>query len=177
MQTIPQSTPEHLTYGIQLWQLNCLYWDGRDYRYSRTHSAVEPALRGRIAVPVNAALKSRFASPAALRLYTVSAKGNSSSMQTQADTLRAVLPRGSSVYTVVTRESRTGANCHVLLLAIVQGEIVSLSAAAAALLGLTVEFSAVRIAKPRMSAGATLAHQLAIALYQDARALRQSALG
>jgi hypothetical protein len=176
MQTA-NTLPETLTYGIQLWELDCLYFDGRNYRYSRAHSAVDPAVRGRIAVPVNQALKCHFASPAELRLHIVSAKGHHLPMHSQADTLRQLLPRGSSIYTVATRESRTGESCQVLALAVVQGEIVSITQAAAALLNLPAEFGNARINMPLRRAGAGFASQLAIALYQDAHALKHQSLG
>jgi hypothetical protein len=174
MQT-QNTLPENLTYGIQLWQLNCLYWDGHNYRFSRHHRSVDPTMRGRIAVPVNQALKRRFAGPDDLcNALKGPVKGLTPPMP---DDLRFLLPRGSSITTVVTRESRSSSSSHVLVLAVVQGEIVSISAAVGAALNLPVEFGAVRVASPRSSAGSSLAHRLAIALYQDASALRQSAIG
>jgi hypothetical protein len=171
MQT-QNTLPENLTYGIQLWQLNCLYWDGHNYRFSRHHRAVDPTMRGRIAVPVNQALKSHFASPA--ELHTASAKGPHPPMH---DDLRTMLPRGSSVYTVVTRESRTGSNCHLLVLAVVAGEIVSVTAAAAKMLGLNVEHGSLVKSGSRASAGGRIVSLLAVALYQDARVLTHIPLG
>jgi hypothetical protein len=74
-------------------------------------------------------------------------------MHIQTDDLGALLPRGSAVYTVVTHESRSGANCRVLVLAIVQGEIVSVTASAAALIGRAVEHGQVQISGARAHAG------------------------
>lgn len=178
MQTA-NTLPENLTYGIQLWALNCLYWDGHNYRFSRYHAAVDPAMRGRIAVPINQALKSRFAHPDALCDF-LHAKGTTPLMPAPgpgADTLRALLPLHSSVYTVFMGETRTGSACRVLVLAIVKGEIVSIGATVGPLLHLPLAEEAAVIAVSRDDGpGAELVRRLAIALYQDAGALSHKLL-
>ena len=174
MQTA-NTLPENLAYGIQLWKLQCIYFDGRNYRFSRSHAAVDPAMRGRIAVPINQALKQRFASPGELQAASV--KGIIPPMPSASVDLRTLLPRGSCVYTVVTRESRTGQNCHLLVLFPAGGEILSFTAAAGQLLGLPLEHGHLRMGASRAHAGAQLVTRLAIALYQDARALTHQSLG
>jgi hypothetical protein len=175
--------PENLIYGIQLWKLNCLYFDGHNYRFSRHHSAVEPAMRGRIAVPVNQALKHRFADPTALYDYAhsvnypQSAKGTAPPMQSSSANLSALLPIGSDIYTVVMRESRTGGSCHLLVLIPAGGKILSVTAAAADLLNLPTQHGQIGIESPRARAGAMLTSQLALALHQDVHALRHQSLG
>lgn len=166
--------PENLVYGIQLWMLNCIYFDGHNYRFSRSHSAVDPAMRGRIAVPINQALKRRFSGPDELH---AASKGITPPMPSASVDLRTLLPRGSTLYTVVTRESRTGQNCHLLVLFPAGGEILSFTAAAAQLLGLAVEHGHVRVGGSRADAGGQLVTRLAVALYQDARALTHTSLG
>jgi hypothetical protein len=98
-------------------------------------------------------------------------------MEIQIDTLRALLPRGAAVYTVVTHESRTGTNCRILLLAIAQGEIVSVTAAAATLTGLAVEHGHAQISESRAHAGRLFVERVAVALHQDARSLKHRSLG
>jgi hypothetical protein len=97
-------------------------------------------------------------------------------MHIRTDNLRALLPNGSAVYTVVTHESRSGANCRILVLAIVEGDIVSVTATAAALLGLKIEHGHAQINGSRAHAGPQLAERLAVALYQDARSLKHRSL-
>lgn len=178
MQT-QNTLPENLTYGIQLWQLNCLYWDGHNYRFSRHHRSVDPTMRGRIAVPVNQALKRRFAGPDDLcDALKGPVKGTTPPMHIQSiQSLRELLPVGSSVYTVVTRESRTGANCHLVVLAVGGGTILPITAAVAELLGLTIEHGSLRKSGSRSSVGGRVVALLATALHQDARTLRPVSLG
>lgn len=177
MQTA-NTLPENLTYGIQLWQLNCLYWDGHNYRFSRHHRAVDPTMRGRIAVPVNQALKRRFAGPDDLcDALKGPVKGTTPPMPTDSINLRALLRPGSDVYTVVMRESRTGGSCHLLVLIPAGGKILSVTAAAAEFLDLPTQHGQIGIEEPRARAGAMLTSQLAFALHNDARALKHQSLG
>lgn len=175
MQTTP-TTSEQLTYGIQLWMLNCLYWDGHNYRWHRHHRAVEPALRGKVAVDVNRALKRRFATPG--ELYDAAHReGNLITMPTTSGELGGLLPRGAAVSTFVVNETRTGAACRLLVFAVVQGEIVLVTRAVAAALGLDLHFAQLIYPGSRAKAGAELVAHLAHALHGDPRALRHQALG
>jgi hypothetical protein len=92
--------------------------------------------------------------------------------------LRALLPRGSSVSTVFMGETRTRAACRLLVLAIHQGEIVSIGATVGPLLHLPLEREQAVIAVSREHGpGAELVRRLALALYQDGRALKHQPLG
>jgi hypothetical protein len=164
---------EHIIYGVQLWTLNCLYWDGRNYRYSRAHAAVDPALRGHIAVPVNRALKHQFANPGELHAY---AKGTITTMPTPGTDLGRLLPRGCVVSTLTTRESRTG-RTYLVVLTVVHGEIVAITAAVAGLLSLPIEHGQLHLDAPRARAGQTIVSNLAAALHGDPHALDHQSLG
>jgi hypothetical protein len=169
-------TSEQLTYGIQLWKLNCLYWDGHNYRWARHHRSVEPAQRGKIAVTVNRALKRRFASTFELH-EAAHSEGNLITMPVPAVTdLRALLPRGATVSTFPVVESRTGLSSRLLVFAVVQGEIVSITHAVATALRLETHAGQVIIASERGQAGAALVGGLARALYGDALALHHHSL-
>jgi hypothetical protein len=170
--------PENLTYGIQLWQLNCLYWDGHNYRFSRHHRAVDPAVRGRIAVSVNQALKRRFAGPDDLcNALKGPAKGTVPPMPSSVSDLRGLLPRGAAVSTFVVSESRTGASCRLLVFAVVQGEIIPLTHAAAGAVELEIYSDQVIVNASRANAGAELVARLARVLHGDPGALHHHSIG
>lgn len=166
---------EQLTYGIQLWKLNCLYWDGHNYRWSRHHRSVQPAHRGRIAVTVNRALKHRFATP--LELAQVAREGNTVTMPSVPSHLPGLLPRGATVSTFVTSESRTGMSCRLLVFIVVQGEIIPLAHSVAAALALETYSDQIILAAPRAKAGPELVARLARELHGDPAALRHHAIG
>lgn len=170
--------PENLTYGIQLWQLNCLYWDGHNYRFSRHHRSVDPAVRGRIAVPVNQALKRRFAGPDDLcNALKGPAKGTVPPMPSSVSDLRVLLPRGATVFTFVVSETRTGMACRLLVFAVVHGEIILVTRAVAAALELEMHHAQIIFLGSREAAGVALVAELGRALHGDSRALRHQAIG
>jgi hypothetical protein len=175
MQTIT-TTSEQLTYGMQLWKLNCLYWDGHNYRWVRHHRAVEPAQRGKIAVAVNRALKQRFATPS--ELYDAChPEGNLITMPTTSGELAGLLPRGATVSTFVVNETRSGLACRLLVFAVVQGEIILVTRAVAAALGLEMHFAQLIYPATRAKAGLDLVQRLGHTLYGHTAALRHQSLG
>lgn len=174
MQTNP--TSDQVTYGIQLWMLKCLYFDGRDYRFSRTHKAVEAGQRGKIAVAVNRALKHRFADPGDIS-DAGRREGNPHRMALSSlNDLRALLPRGATVSTLIIVETRSGLSSRLLALAVVRGEIVSISHAVAAALELETHGGQVIVPAPRATAGSYLVAKLGRALYGDPQALKHHSL-
>lgn len=173
MQT--QYSSEQITYGIQLWKLGCLYFDGHNYRFSRSHKVVEAAQRGRIAVTVNQALKRRFADTAELHAVA-SEEGNHTTMPVPTD-LRGLLPRGATVSTFIVSETRTGAACRLLVFVVVQGEIIPLTHAAAAAVELETYNDQVIVNASRANAGAELVARLARVLHGDPGALRHHFIG
>lgn len=174
MQT--QYSSEQVTYGIQLWKLGCLYFDGRNYRFSRSHKVVEAAQRGRIAVTVNQALKRRFADTAELAIVAYEV-GEPTTMPSIPSDLRGLLPRGATVSTFVVSESRTGASCRLLVFVVVQGEIIPLTHAAAGAVELEIYSDQVIVNASRAKAGAELVARLARVLHGDPGALHHHSIG
>jgi hypothetical protein len=170
-------TSDQVAFGIQLWKLNCLYFDGHNYRFSRHHRAVETSQRGRIAVTVNRALKRRFASPGELYAAAAHAEGNLITMPNASGDLRGLLPRGATLSTFVVNETRTGMSCRLVVFAVVQGEIVLVTRAVAAELNLETHYAQIVFPGSRAKAGAELVANLARALHGDPLALRHQALG
>ena len=91
--------------------------------------------------------------------------------------LRGLLPRGALVYTLVVSETRTGDGCRLLVLAVVAGEIVSLTRSVADLLGWQLFSGQVIAPLPRAKAGAELAARLSYKLHGSISALRHESLG
>jgi hypothetical protein len=175
MQTNPTSS-EQVIYGIQLWMLNCLYWDGHNYRWAPHHRAVAPEQRGKIAVAVNRALKHRFSGPDEVS-DAGRREGNPHRMALSSlNDLRALLPRGATVSTYFVSETRTAMASRLLVFAVVQGEIIPLARSAAAVLELQEYAGQVVVPAPRAAAGAHLVALLARALHADPRALRHHSL-
>jgi hypothetical protein len=174
MQTNP--TSDQVTYGVQLWMLNCLYWDGHNYRWAPHHRAVAPEQRGKIAVAVNRALKHRFSGPDEVS-DAGRREGNPHRMALSSlNDLRALLPRGATVSTLIIVETRSGLSSRLLALAVVRGEIVSISHAVAAALDLETHGGQVIVPAPRATAGTFLVAKLARALYGDPQALKHHSL-
>lgn len=90
--------------------------------------------------------------------------------------LGVVLPAGSAVYTVITNESRTGANCRLLVLAVRGEEIISVTTAVAELLEMRLEHGELQVTGPRGLAGGRLVQRLALALHGDAGSLMPHSL-
>lgn len=171
-----EPTTSEVVYGVQLWRLNCIFSDGHNYRWSRTHRAVEPSLRGKIAVTVNRALKRQFRSPAELR-EAAHLEGNLVTMPVSAATdLRALLPPGSTVSTYVVSDTRTGLQCRVLVFAVFAGEIVLITKSVAPLVNCEMYHEQIIVPATRKDAGGHLVRVLSQALHGDPSALRHQSL-
>jgi hypothetical protein len=171
------STSDQITYGIQLWKLNCLYWDGHNYRWARHHRAVAPELQGKIAVAVNRPLKHCFAGPDEVS-EAGRREGKPHRMSPSSlNDLQALLPRNATVSTFVVNETRTGNACRLLVFAVLQGEIVLVTKAVAAALALELYHAQLIFPASRENAGACLVAQLGRALHGDDAAFGHQSIG
>lgn len=86
--------------------------------------------------------------------------------------LQALLPRGTTLYSVVTHESRSGDTCRLVVLASQGGQVVSYTAAAAAALGLRISDDEMFVLRPRELAGVFVVKEFANKLHGDGRAFK-----
>lgn len=157
--------------GVELWRLKCLFFDGENYRWSRSHRAVEPLLRGTVAATFNRALKRQFRSPRELE-EAAQLEGNLITMPVlPSSDLRLLLPRGSAVATYVVKETRNLEACRLLAFAIIDSKIVLISKAVAPLVNCELYYDQVMVPAPRKDAGRFLVQRLARTLHGDPAAL------
>jgi hypothetical protein len=96
----------------------------------------------------------------------------STAPQPVAGELRTLLPAGSTLYTVVTHESRSGDSCRILVLAPEHGRIVNYTDQAAAALGLRAAHDEMFVTRPREQAGEQVVKDLGTKLHGDTRAFQ-----
>lgn len=91
--------------------------------------------------------------------------------------LRGLVPRGALVYTYPVSETRTGDGCRLLVLAVVNGEILSIGRTVGELLGWSMYGVQVIVPVVREKAGLELVQLLGHKLHGHTGALRHESLG